>query len=62
MSPVLTLENPPQLTKSTNFSHPFLQEFIKQIRLADTFGKFNNLTDQLLNLAQTSKRMVTKIN
>ncbi len=48
MSPVLTLENPPQLTKSTNFSHPFLQEFIKQIRLADTFGKFNNLTDELL--------------
>jgi probable nitrogen fixation protein len=45
MSPVLTLEKPPQLTK---FSHPFLEELIKQIRLADTLGKFNYLADELL--------------
>ncbi|MDJ0531272.1 MAG: DUF269 domain-containing protein [Xenococcaceae cyanobacterium MO_207.B15] len=45
MSQVLTREKPPNLSK---FQHPFLQELIKQIRLADTFGKYRDWSDELL--------------
>ncbi len=44
MSQVLTLQKPPQL----KFQHPFLQELIKQIRLADTFSKYRDWSDELL--------------
>ena len=45
MSQVLTREKPPQLRV---LNHPFLQELIKQIRLADTLGKYHNWSDELL--------------
>ncbi|MGK7896774.1 MAG: DUF269 domain-containing protein, partial [Xenococcus sp. (in: cyanobacteria)] len=44
MSQVLTLEKPPQL----KFKHPFIQELIKQIRLADSFGQYSDWSDELL--------------
>ncbi len=44
MSQVLTLEKPPQL----KFKHPFLQELIKQIRLADSFGQYSDWSDERL--------------
>ncbi len=45
MSQVLTLESPPKINKS---QHPFLQELIKQIRLADSFGQYSDWSDELL--------------
>ena len=44
MSQVLALEKPAQL----KFKHPFLQELIKQIRLADTCNKYRDWSDELL--------------
>ncbi len=44
MSQVLTLEKPAQL----KFKHPFLQELIKQIRLADVGSEYRNWSDELL--------------
>ena len=44
MSQVSTLEKPPQL----KFKHPFLQELIKQIRLADSFGQYSDWSDKRL--------------
>lgn len=45
MSQAFTLAKPPQLSI---LSHPFLQELIQQIRLADTFGKYGDWSDELL--------------
>ena len=44
MSQVLTLEKPPQL----KFKHPFIQELIKQIRSADSFGQYSDWSDEQL--------------
>ena len=44
MSQVSTLEKLPQL----KFKHPFLQELIKQIRLADSFGQYSDWSDKRL--------------
>ena len=45
MSQVLTLENPPSLSK---LQHPFLEELIEQIRRADTLSKYRNWSNELL--------------
>ncbi|VEP17358.1 conserved hypothetical protein [Hyella patelloides LEGE 07179] len=45
MSQVLTLAKSPQLSKNQN---PFLQEFIKQIRLSDTFSKYRTWSNESL--------------
>ena len=45
MGQAITLESPPKLSK---LQHPFLQELIKQIRLADSFGQYDNWSDELL--------------
>ena len=45
MSSTLTLEKSSQ---SSKYKHPFLQELIKQIRLADTFSKYHDWSDELL--------------
>ena len=44
MNQVLTLEKPPK----SKFKHPFLQELIKQIRLADASSEYRNWSDELL--------------
>ena len=49
MNQALLLEKPPQLnTQSNKLKHPFLQELIKQIRLADTFSKYRDWSNELL--------------
>ena len=45
MSQALTLQKPPQLNE---FQHPFIQELIRQIRLADILRKYKNWSDELL--------------
>ena len=45
MSQVLAVENLPHLSE---IEHPFLEELIKQIRLADTFNKYCEWSDRLL--------------
>ncbi len=45
MSSVLTLERPKQLQE---LDHPFLQELIKQIRIADRFKTYLNCSDEIL--------------
>ncbi len=45
MNLVLTLEKPKQLQE---LEHPFLQELIEQIRLADRFKKYSNWSDEIL--------------
>ena len=45
MSQVLALEKPPYLSA---LQHPFLQELINQIRLADTLSKYCDWSDELL--------------
>ncbi len=45
MSLALTLEKP---TSQSEIQYSFLQELIKQIRLADTFGKYRKWSDELL--------------
>ncbi len=45
MSQVLALEKPPNLS---TLQHPFLQELINQIRLADTLNKYCDWSDELL--------------
>lgn len=45
MSSVLVLE---KLSRTSKYQHPFLQELVEQIRLADTFSKYTNWTDELL--------------
>ncbi len=45
MSSVLTLE---KTKNSLQLDHPFLQELIDQIRLADRFKKYSNWSDEIL--------------
>ncbi|ELS00726.1 Protein of unknown function, DUF269 [Xenococcus sp. PCC 7305] len=45
MSQAIALESPPKLNK---LQDSFLQELIRQIRLADSFGQYNNWSDELL--------------
>ena len=45
MGQAITLESPPKLNK---LQHPFLQELIKQIRLADSFRQYDDWSDELL--------------
>ena len=45
MSLVLTSENK---TRKSQNRHPFLQELIEQVRLADTFSKYREWSDELL--------------
>ena len=45
MNQGLLLETPLQLNK---IKHPFLEDLIKQVRLADTFGKYRDWSNELL--------------
>ncbi|GAB4554596.1 MAG: hypothetical protein Tsb0014_47520 [Pleurocapsa sp.] len=45
MSPVLALE---KTIQKSEIQEPFLAELVKQIRLADTFGKYRDRSDELL--------------
>jgi probable nitrogen fixation protein len=45
MSRVLTLE---KITPKSEIQDTFLEELVKQIRLADTFGKYRDWSDELL--------------
>ncbi len=45
MNSVLTLE---RTKKSPQVEHPFLQELIEQIRLADRFKKYSDWSDEIL--------------
>ena len=61
MVQAIALESPPKLN---NFQHPFLQELIKQIRLADSFGQYSDWADELLieQLIISSNRNRTTVN
>ncbi len=56
MSLVLTLEKPKQLQE---LEHPFLQELIRQIRIADKFQRYRDCSDEIL-LTQFIRSKKTK--